>query len=44
MEITNLPNKEFKDMVIRMLNELESRMEKLREHFNKGLENVTENQ
>lgn len=37
-------DKEFKEIVIWMLNKLESRIEELREHFNKELENVIKNQ
>lgn len=44
MKISNLPNKEFKEMVIRMLNKLKSRIEELRDHFNKETENVIKNQ
>lgn len=33
MEITHLPDKELKEMVVRMLNKLKSRIQKLREHF-----------
>lgn len=33
-----MPNKEFKETVIRMLNKLESRTEKLREQFNRKRE------
>ena len=40
-EISNVPDKEFKEMVIRMLTNLsERRMEELSENFNKDLENV----
>ena len=35
MEISNLPDKEFTEMVIKMPNKLESRIEEFREHFNK---------
>lgn len=43
MEISNLPNKNFKETVTRMFNKLENRMEELREHFNKERENVIKN-
>lgn len=35
----NVPGKEFKETVMRMLNKPEGRIEELREHFNKDLEN-----
>ena len=38
MEMSNLPNAEFKTMVIRMFNELRGRVEKLSENFNKEIE------
>ena len=38
-EINNLPNKEFKQKVIRMLTDLGRRMDELSEKFNKELEN-----
>ena len=43
MEISNLPNKEFKVMIIKMLNKLRRRMD---EHnkFNRDLENRKKNQ
>lgn len=34
-EISNFPNKDFKEGVIRMLNKLRSRIEELREYFNR---------
>lgn len=37
-------DKEFKEIIIRMLNKLESTIEELREHFKKEVENVTKNQ
>ena len=43
-EISNLPNNEFTEMVIRMINKLENRIEEPREHFNKELQNVIKNQ
>ena len=39
MEISNLPNKEFKVMIINMLNELR-RMDEHSEKFNKELQNI----
>lgn len=42
MLISNLPNKEnkeFRTIIIKMLNELRRRIAKYREKFNKGLEN-----
>ena len=38
MEISNLPDKEFKVMIIKMLNELGRRMDKHSENFNEELE------
>lgn len=35
-----MPDKESKETVIRMLNKLQSRIEELRENFNKELENL----
>ena len=35
MEISDLPDKEFKVMVIRMLTEVRERMDEHNEHFNK---------
>ena len=40
MEISNLPDKELKVMVIKMLTELGRRMEEHSENFNKELENI----
>ena len=37
METSNSPDKEFKEMVIRMLTKLRKRMRKLSENFNKDL-------
>ena len=34
METSNLPDAEFKTLVIRMLNELKGRVDELRENFN----------
>ena len=42
MEISNLPSKEFKVMIIKMLNELRRTVDKHRE--NKVLENTKKNQ
>lgn len=44
MEIHNLPDKDFEETVTRMLNKLESRVEELREHFNKEFEDIIKNQ
>ena len=43
-KISNLPDKGFKETVIRMLNNLESRIEELRENFKEMLENVVKDQ
>ena len=43
-KISNLPDAEFKTLVIRMLNELKGRLEELGENFNKEVENIKENQ
>lgn len=43
MVISNLTDKEFKEMVIRMFNTLESRIEELRENCNEELENIIKN-
>ena len=39
-EINNLPNKQFKTLVIKMLTELRKRIDVNSEHFNKELENM----
>ena len=39
MEISNLPDKEFKIMFVKMLTKLGSRMEEHRKNFNRELEN-----
>ena len=39
-EINNLPDKEFKILVINMLTELGKRIDVNSEHFNKELENI----
>lgn len=44
MEINNVLDKEFKEMVIRILNKLKNTVEGLREHFNEEIENVKKNQ
>ena len=48
MEISNLPEKEFRVMIGRMIQEFGKRMEaqseKLQEVFNKGLEKIKNNQ
>ena len=43
MERNNLPNKEFKEIVIKMLTEIGKRIEKHSENFNKELENIKKN-
>ena len=43
-EINNLPDKEFKALVIRMLTALGKRKDKHCEYFNKELENIKKNQ
>ena len=43
-EINNLPEKEFKQKVIRMLNDLGRRMDELSENIKKELENLKRNQ
>ena len=40
METSNLPDAEFKTLVIRMLNELRGRVDELSENFNKEIENI----
>ena len=44
VEISNLPNKEFKVMIIKMLKDLRRRMNENSEKFNKELENIKKNQ
>ena len=44
MEISNLPDKEFKVIIIKMLNKLGRRMDEHSEKFNKDLENIKKNQ
>ena len=43
-QINNLPDKEFKALVIRMLTELGKRIDKHSENFNQELENIKKNQ
>ena len=43
-EISNLPNKEFKQKVIRMLTDLGRRLDEYSENVNKELENIKKNQ
>ena len=44
MEVINPPDKEYKPIVIRMLTDLQRRMDELSETFNKELENMKKNQ
>ena len=44
VKIRHLSNKEFKEMVIRIVSELECGIEKLRKNSNKELENIRKNQ
>ena len=44
MEVNNLPGKQFKAIVIKMLTELRKRIEECSENFNKELENIKKNQ
>lgn len=44
MEINNLPDKEFKAIVIKTLTELGKRIEEHNEDVNKELENIEKNQ
>ena len=41
---SNLPDKEFKETVIRMLTQLERGIQELRENFNEELESIKKNQ
>ena len=43
-EISNLPVKEIKVIVINMLLKLKKRMDELSENFNKGIANMKKNQ
>ena len=40
MKTRNLPDTEFKALVVRMLNELRGRVDELSENFNKEIENI----
>ena len=44
VEISNLPNKEFKVMIIKIPSELRKRMNEHSENFNKELEHIKRNQ
>ena len=44
IEISNLPDKEFKVIVIKMLTELGRRMDELSENFNTKTGNIQKNQ
>ena len=44
VKISNLPNKEFKIMMIEMFDELRRRIDEHNENFNKKVENVKKNQ
>ena len=39
-EISNLPEKEFRVMIVKMIQNLRNRMEKIQETFNKDLEEL----
>ena len=43
-EIGNLPEKEFRVMIVNMIQNLGKRMEKIQETFNKDLEELKSNQ
>ena len=43
-EISNLPEKRFKLMVIKILSEFRRRLEEHSENFNKKMENIKKNQ
>ena len=43
-EIHSLPEKEFRVMIVKMIQNLGNRMEKIEETFNKGLEELKSNQ
>ena len=43
MEVSNLPDKEFKVMVVKMLTEFRRRMEAHNEKFNTELDNIRKN-
>ena len=40
-EIGKLPEKEFRIMIVKMIKNLESKMEKIQESIHKGLEELT---
>ena len=40
METSNLPDAEFKTLIIRMLNKLRGRIDELNENFNKEIVNI----
>ena len=44
MEISHLPNKQFKVMILKMLTELRRRMDEHNKNFNKKLKNIKKNQ
>ena len=44
LEISTLPNKEFKVLIIKMLSELRRRMDECCKKFNKKLENIKKTQ
>ena len=43
-KICNLPEKEFRVMIVKMIQNLRNRMEKIQETFNKGLEELKSKQ
>ena len=43
-EMSNLPDREFKQRVLRMLTDLGRRMDELSENINKEMENIKNNQ
>ena len=40
METSNLPDAEFKTLIVRMLNELRGRTDEVSEHFSKEIGNI----
>lgn len=40
MDVSNLPDKEFKLMVLKMLTKFEKRVEELSKNFNKEIQNI----
>ena len=44
METNNLPDSEFKTLVIRMLSELRGRVDEISENFKKGIEDIKKKQ